>query len=140
MKTAFLLVFAAWIIGLVITIIIVIGRVIHRSEPDPEDEREEISNLLTEKHRSDREQIPYSKRLHDFNDSCDFEPTPKIENGSRVSVLLAGDPFSYHNGTVINARKQWVELDKDSFLHPFIADESNISQISLIDNFEPKDI
>jgi len=77
MKTAFLFVFAAWLIALVIFLVWVIGQVIHRSEPDPEEEQA----LEGEIHYYDNPPTspriidePYSKRLHDFNDSCDFEP------------------------------------------------------------------
>jgi hypothetical protein len=81
MKTAFLLVFAAWLISLVIFLVWVIGRVIHRSEPDPEEnlvDQDYIDRVVNGyiKNRNfltELENRKYDKLLHDFNDSCDFE-------------------------------------------------------------------
>lgn len=47
----------------------------------------------------------------------------EMHDGDRVEVKLAGDD-SWYRGTVIKARKMWVELD--DYGRPMIADESNI--------------
>jgi len=86
MKTAFLLVFAAWLIALVIFLVWVIGRVIHRSETDPEEENlvdQDYTDRVVNGYIKNRnfltevENRKYDQKLHDFNDSCDFEPTDK---------------------------------------------------------------
>ena len=53
-----------------------------------------------------------------------MEHTNDMENGMRVLVRLAGEePDYWHSGTVIKARKQWVEFDAEDPGAPFIADE-----------------
>jgi len=86
MKTAFLFVFAAWLIALVVFVFWVIGRVIHRSEPDPEEENlvdQDHIDRVVNGHIKNRnfltevENRNYDQKLHDFNDSANFEPTDK---------------------------------------------------------------
>ena len=49
-------------------------------------------------------------------------------DGMRVKVRLYGEESeTWHIGTVIKERKQWVEIDATDPLAPFIADESCIS-------------
>lgn len=49
----------------------------------------------------------------------------KMKNGESVLIRLSSeDDDVWHSGTVIKARKEWVELDKTDRLAPFIADES----------------
>lgn len=54
-----------------------------------------------------------------------------MKDGMIVKVRLAGDDL-WHFGTVIKARKQWVEFNDDDEMAPFIADESNIVDWVLI--------
>ena len=53
-----------------------------------------------------------------------------MNNEMKVFFRIAGeDNDSWHFGTVINAKKQWVEVSEDDILYPFIADESNIVEV-----------
>lgn len=51
----------------------------------------------------------------------------EMKDGQRVRVLLHGD-YQWRNGTVIRARKEWVELDADDPIAPMIADEGSIKE------------
>jgi len=106
MKTAFLLVFAAWLISLVIFLVWVIGRVIHRSEPDPEEDNSKDLHEKAKHHlyegaipdyaihldgksecRFEGNTVSHDQKLHDFNDSCDFElDNCQACNGARGGV------------------------------------------------------
>ena len=56
-----------------------------------------------------------------------------MRDGDRVLIKLYGDDALY-SGTVIKARKQWVELDSNDVLGcGFIADENNIERWEMID-------
>lgn len=47
----------------------------------------------------------------------------EMKDGERVEVKLSGDD-EWYCGTVIKARKMWVELS--NYHRPMIADENNI--------------
>lgn len=61
-------------------------------------------------------------------DAIRADSTDDMTNGMRVEVQLHGEESDeWHLGTVVKARKQWVEFDAADPLAPFIADESSIA-------------
>lgn len=51
----------------------------------------------------------------------------EMRDGAAVMVRLGGEEAGvWHRGTVVRARKQWVQLDDADEFAPFIADECNI--------------
>jgi len=54
----------------------------------------------------------------------------QLQNRRRVVVTLAGDDFHEYIGTVINAKKMWVEIPYFFKDESFIADENNITSIT----------
>ncbi len=52
-------------------------------------------------------------------------PDKEMVNGMRVLVLLGGDS-EWRSGVVIDAGREWVEIDATDPIAPFIADNSSI--------------